>query len=106
MTSARFFPPDMAKPLFQRGIEDFEATLEFQKDVFQNLGSHPKGELLQGLADSYSRLGQTDKAEQYYARIAAELPNTPYAKRAATWMQTKTPLPAAQAGCIGCHNKK
>lgn len=106
LTSARFMPTEMSQPLIKRGVEDFESTLEIQKDVFSTLGTHPQGEVLQGLGDAYSRLGDTAKATVYYQRILDELPNSPYAKRANTWMQTKTPLPAGQAGCIGCHNKK
>src|SRR5207253_1086063 len=99
-------PPDMAAPLIRRGIEDFEASMEVQKAIFATLGIHPQGEVLQGLADGYSRLGETAKAEKYYQRILDELPSSPYAKRAGEWMKTKTTLPAQQTGCIGCHNSK
>lgn len=106
LTGTRFMPPDTVLPLIRRGAEDYEATLRIQAAFFDTLGTHPQGELLQGLADAYSRLGETRKAEAYYRRILTELPNTSYAKRAMDWLKTKTPLPAAQAGCIGCHNKK
>jgi hypothetical protein len=61
------------------------------------------GELLQGLGDVYSRQGKTADAEKYYAMILERLDGTEYAKRAAQWMRTKQPLPAAQAACVGCH---
>ena len=106
LTSARFMPPDMATPLIKRGIEDYEACLKLQAMYLDTMATHPKGELLQGLADGYSRLGETSKAEEFYLRITKELPDSAYAKRAGEWMKTKAPLPAGQAGCIGCHNNK
>jgi hypothetical protein len=50
-------------------------------------------------------LGNQDKAQSYFERIGKELQGTPYAKRAAIWLETKT-LPATQTGCIGCHTGK
>lgn len=103
LTAARFMPPQQGKALMLDGIADFETSLEIQKDQFAKLGTHPRGELLFGLADTHSRVGNTDKAQMYFDRILAELPNTAYAKRAALWNETKQPLPPNQAGCIGCH---
>ena len=37
--------------------------------------------------------------------IRTSLPNTPYAKRANLWMETKS-LPANETGCVGCHVAK
>jgi hypothetical protein len=55
-----------------------------------------------GMADAYARLGQQDKAQQWFERIQKELPGTPYANSASTWLETKT-LTHRQAGCLGCH---
>ena len=103
LSGARHMPPAVGKPLLLDGIADFEAALEVQKESFTTLGVHPRGELLFGLADSYSRTGSGEKAQQYFDRIAAELPNTVYAKRAALWNESKQPLPLSQTGCVGCH---
>ena len=56
-----------------------------------------------GLADTFSRLGATEKADYFFGELQKQMPNTPYAKRAAIWFETKQPLPAAQVNCIGCH---
>ena len=45
---------------------------------------------------------QPDKAQQWFERIQKELPGTPYANSAATWLETKTLTPR-QAGCLSCH---
>ena len=66
------------------------------------MGTHPRGELMIGLADSYSRLGNQEKAQEFFERIEKELKGTPYEKSAKVWLETKTLAPR-QAGCLGCH---
>jgi len=97
--------PDMAKPLVEKAITDFERAYEIQGPDLSGLGTHPRGELMIGLADGYSRLGNAEKAQLWFARIQKELPGTPYAKSASTWLETKALTPA-QSGCLGCHTGK
>lgn len=103
---AKFMPPDMAKPLFLSVIDDYYTVYQMQEKQLDTMGQHPKGELLFGLADTFSRIGATPKADHFYGIIRDTMPNTPYAKRAALWFETKQPLPAAQTQCIGCHTGK
>ncbi|MBC7927039.1 MAG: hypothetical protein H7039_15430 [Bryobacteraceae bacterium] len=103
---SRFVPVEMQKSLVERVIADYEHTLKLQESHWDQVGSHPKGELLFGLADAYSRTGETIKAESYFARIQTELPGSVYAKRAAKWMDTRVPLPIAETRCVGCHTTK
>lgn len=105
-SGAKFMPPDMAKPLFESVIEDYYTVYQMQESKLDTLGTHPKGELLFGLADTFSRIGATEKADFFFAALRDKMPDTPYAKRAATWFETKKPLPAAQTQCIGCHTGK
>jgi len=105
LAGSHYVPPDMAKPLIADGVADYERTLEIQKDYFNTLDTHARGELLFGIAEGYSRLGDTAKAEAYFTRIKNDLPNSAYAKRADTWFSTKS-IPANQTGCIGCHTAK
>jgi TolA-binding protein len=67
------------------------------------LGTHKSGELMIGMADAYARLGQQEKAQQWFERIQKDLPGTPYAKSAGAWLETKTLTPR-QAGCLSCHS--
>ena len=47
---SRFLPdPEMARPLIEKGVADYD----------------PLGELLIGLADGYARLGRKEKASAY-----------------------------------------
>lgn len=106
LTSSRFVPdPDVAKGMVQKGVSDFEKAYSIQEPNLAKLPTHPKGELLIGLADGYSRLGQQEKAEEWFQRIKAELKDTPYEASANLWLQSKS-LPAQKAGCLGCHTGK
>lgn len=103
---ARRMPPDMAKPLFLAVLDDYLTVYQLQEKQIDQLGSHPKGELLFGLADTYSRLGDPTKAAQFYAMLKEKLPNTAYARRADLWFESKQPLPLEQTSCLGCHTGK
>ncbi len=102
-TASHYLPsPEMARPLLEKGLADFEKAYDLQADHLAALGTHPRGELMIGLADAYSRTGHQEKAEVWFERIQKEMAGTPYAKSAAIWLETKTLAPA-QAGCLGCH---
>jgi tetratricopeptide (TPR) repeat protein len=101
-TGSRFVPPEMAKALIEKAISDYEKAYEIQGPHLDQMPSHPRGELLIGLADGYSRLGDQEKARGFFEQIQSSLKGTPYEKSANLWMETKS-LPAAQAGCLGCH---
>ena len=106
LTASRLLPSSaMAHPLIEKGVGDFEHVLELQKAYFDTLGTHPRGELLMGLADGYARIGKDDQATTYFERIRAVLPGTPYAASAEKWLATKTLAPR-EAGCMGCHVAK
>jgi tetratricopeptide (TPR) repeat protein len=94
-----------AKMFAAKALSDYEKALEMQADILASLGTHPRGELLQGLANAYRWTGQLDKAQSFYARLEQELPGTTYAKRAAKFRETGS-LTAQETTCIGCHVKK
>ena len=102
LTGSRFMSPEMAKPLIERGVADFARAYDLKTPVLATLASHPKGELYLGLADGYGRTGDEEKAREFYSKVLKELPGTPYAKKAAAWMETK----ASQTACLGCHTGK
>ena len=91
--------------LHQKALSDYLAAYELQKDNLEKMGPHPRGELLFGIADTYSRQGNTAKADEFFALLAETSKDTPYAERAAAWKASRQPLPPAQANCIGCHVK-
>jgi len=95
----------MAKPLLELGLADYQRSYELQQSYLETLGTHPRGELLFGLAEGYGREGDEAKAEKFFELIRTSLPNTVYAKRADEWMKNKS-LPVSETGCVGCHVAK
>jgi len=91
--------------LYKRALSDHERAYSLQRDMLDKMGTHPRGELLLALADIHSRQGNAAKADEFFNLILEKVPDSPYAKRAAMWKETRKPLPANQAGCIGCHTK-
>jgi pentatricopeptide repeat protein len=102
LVASQSMPAEAARPLIEKGLRDYEKAYSVQGPDLSRLGTHQSGELLIGLADGYARLGQTDKAEQWFQRIQKELPETPYAKSATTWLLTRNLAPR-EAGCLSCH---
>ena len=95
----------MAPGLREKALSDFLGAYELQKDNLDKMGTHPRGELLFGIADTYARQGNAAKADEFFALLAETSKDTPYAERAAAWKASRQPLPPAQANCIGCHVK-
>ena len=105
LTATRNMPPPVAKPLLESALADYEHTLELQSasGTFAMLGDHPKGELLFGLAEGYSRLGQADKARTYFERLVKDAPNSGQTPKAREWLSSGTLPPSMGLGCVGCH---
>lgn len=97
-------PEFMAKPLLQKSKADFEKILETQKNMLDELGEHPLGELRMGLADVYRRLGEMDKSQSQLEAIKAALPDTEYSDRAEKWLAADVKQKLSH-NCIGCHTK-
>jgi tetratricopeptide (TPR) repeat protein len=96
-------PPPMAKPLLESALADYEHVLQIQSPYFNTLGDHAKGELLFGLAEGYSRLGQPHKARTYFERLVQDAPASGQTPKAKQWLTDGT-LPKNQGlGCVGCH---
>ena len=103
--ASRNMQPQMAKQLIEKAVGDYEKTLAIQTAAgsFDTLGDHPKGELLFGLAEGYSRLGQPEKARIYFERLTKDAPGSGQAPRAKEWLATGTLPKGTPLGCVGCH---
>jgi tetratricopeptide (TPR) repeat protein len=102
LVASQYLPEEAAHPLIEKGLSDYEKAYSIQGPDLSHLGAHKSGELMIGMADAYARLGQQEKAQQWFERIQKELAGTPYAKSAGAWLDTKTLAPQ-QAGCLSCH---
>jgi tetratricopeptide (TPR) repeat protein len=85
--------------------DDYEKVLELQSSYLDKLSTHAKGELFIGIASSNARLGQNDRAKEFYSRIVKEMPGTVYAKKADKWLTTGELAPRERQ-CLGCHTGK
>ena len=104
LEATRGMPPDMARPLLESAVANYEHVLEVQAPYFTTLGDHAKGELLFGLAEGSARLGRQDKARAYFERLINDAPTSGQAPRAKEWIATGVvPKAAGAANCVGCH---
>jgi tetratricopeptide (TPR) repeat protein len=96
-------PVDVARPLLQSAVSHYKHVLEIQAPIFSTLGDHPKGELLFGLAEGSARLGDLEKARNYFERLTKDAPTSGQVPKARQWIETGT-LPASKGpSCVGCH---
>jgi tetratricopeptide (TPR) repeat protein len=103
LQATRSMPPEMGRPLLEKGVADYEHVLALQSAYFSTLGDHPKGELLFGLAEGYSRLGNGEKARGYFERLITDAPASGQAPKARTWLSTGSVPKSEGLGCVGCH---
>jgi tetratricopeptide (TPR) repeat protein len=93
--------PAQARGLAASAAANFETAFAIREPAFARLGLHNRGEYLAGLAESLALAGDRAKAESYLRRILAELPDSPYAERAAAKLANwddRHPL-----NCQTCH---
>ena len=105
LTATRYQQGPQVAPLLDRAMQDYEHTYKLQEKVLDTLGTHPRGELLLGIADAANRMGDKEKAKQFYERAVADLPDTVYSRNAKEWLETGKLAPQ-KAGCLGCHSGK
>lgn len=103
LQSTLFMPESPFRtPLIEKGLADYERVLEIQKNGFEKLGVHPRGELLFGIAEARGRLGNDAGAREIFERIKRELPASSYSRRADQFL-TAGKLQPEHALCSGCH---
>ncbi len=79
---------EQVKAELRRAVDDYQTAFDEQKGTLDKMSEHALGQLLLGLGDGHSRLGNTNQARVYFEMLEAKLPGTEYAKRAASWRQT------------------
>jgi len=93
--------PAAARELLETAVSDYEKVLRLQQSYFDKLSTHARGELLSALGSGWYRLGDMNKAEHYFKRLAKECAGTLFAEKAQFWLEKKT-LSKNQS-CSGCH---
>jgi len=103
LQATQSMPPQAARPLLQSAVDNYERALEIQAATFASLGDHAKGELLFGLAEGWSRLGDAEKTRRYFERVIADAPTSGQTTRARTWIETGSLPKTNGVQCVGCH---
>lgn len=103
LSTGRYMNDQLAQPLIEKGITDYEKVLETEKPYFGTLSVHSRGEMMGGLADGYRRVGKTEKAREVLQRISQELPNSAYDKQAQRWLKDLSAVGKQERFCLGCH---
>jgi hypothetical protein len=103
LAGAPFLPDQVARPLVQKGIGDWEKAAELQRAMSVARSVHARGELLGGLAVGYRLLDDREKSAFYLRRIVDELPGSAYAVRASAWLADPARVQKIDRFCIGCH---
>ena len=93
--------PAPARELLETAVNDYEKVLRLQQSYFDKLSTHARGKLLSALGSGWYRLGDKNKAEHYFKRLAKECAGTPFAEKAQFWLAKKTLSP--NQSCSGCH---
>ena len=99
--ASRHVPEDQKAPLLKLALSDYEHTLQLQTAIFSRLSDHAKGELLFGLADGWARLGDQQKAREYFMRLTNDAAKSGRVTYANLWLEGKPP--ANPGTCVGCH---
>src|SRR5712692_3682181 len=95
--------PERAASFLRTAVGDYEKAVALQRPSFPQMSEHARGELLGGLAEGWQRLGDEDKSRGYLTRMVAELPGSPYADAAKTWLAQKPMKSGPALTCVGCH---
>jgi len=103
LEATKGMPPEMARPLLESAVQNYEHALEIQGPTFNALGDHAKGELLFGLAEGLNRLGERDKARKYVERLIADAPTSGQTPKAREWIATGVAPRSNGTSCVGCH---
>jgi len=103
LEATRTMPPESARPLIESAVKNYERALDIQAPRFSSLGDHAKGELLFGLAEGWSRLGEPEKARRYFTRLIADAPTSGQAPKAQAWLSTGMVPKNEGFSCVGCH---
>jgi tetratricopeptide (TPR) repeat protein len=102
LAASQGMPGDSGKELLQTGLADYEKVYALQKDYFDKLNGHARGELLFGLAEGYTRLGDQATARQWFEKLAAvNDPENGHLKQAKAYLESNK-LEGSKT-CAGCH---
>jgi hypothetical protein len=103
LAASRGMPPQMGRPLLEKGVADYEVAWDMQKNGgMSHFSQHSIGELWMGIADGNSRLAKKERAAEFFTMIKDKLPNTAWSAKADRWF-AEGKLTVQDGNCVGCH---
>jgi hypothetical protein len=99
--ASRQMPSAQAGPVLKLAVDDYEKVLALQAPYLDKLSDHARGELLFGLADGWARLGNQEKARDYFMRLTSSASSSGRVAYAKAWLDGAPP--SSPGRCVGCH---
>ncbi|MFN0100668.1 MAG: hypothetical protein ACKV2U_01120 [Bryobacteraceae bacterium] len=97
-------PPQYRREAWQNVRAHYTALRAIQKDEFDKLPVHFRGEIMAGLAQAAQRLGEAENAKTLTQELATALPGTPYAVFAKRWLDQPETMAKSKVTCATCHD--
>ena len=96
-------PASIQAESYQAAYDAWRKGLQLSRARFGSMPEHSRGEYLAANAQSALRAGHKEEALGYLAEMTTLLPDSEYARRAATWMNRNDLMEKATPSCRGCH---
>ena len=97
-------PPKQQREAWLKVRENYTALHELQKDRFDSLPVHFRGEVMAGLAQAAERLGESEKATALTQELVVAIPGTPYAVFGKRWLDKPETRAKSKIACATCHD--
>ena len=97
-------PPKRQREAWLKVRENYTALHELQKDRFDSLPVHFRGEVRAGLAQAAERLGESEKATALTQELVVAFPGTPYAVFGKRWLDKPETRAKSKIACATCHD--
>jgi hypothetical protein len=100
---AWFAPPADRAAMYRDGRDLLREVPELQKQYFEKLPPHMRGELWAQIAYASDRLGESAERDRVLNEMLARLGGSPYEARARAWLKEPELANEKQYLCISCH---
>lgn len=97
-------PPKYRREAWTKVRENYTALREAQKETFDKLPVHFRGEVMAGLAQAAQRLGEKENAKALTQELVTALPGTPYAVFGKRWLDKPATMATSKVTCVSCHD--
>ena len=94
--------PDRAR-MYRDGRDLLNKVPGLQKDYFDTLPPHMRGELWSQIAFASDRLGETAERDRVISEILTKLQGSPYETRARHWQKLSNLKNEGDYACLSCH---